>query len=82
MDQPARSVTFAEAGRIGLIEEVNVLYHFEGLLRLLHSLGMTESAPAKQPEAVIITRYHWIPGPVDGFYRYHLEPGQKVAKAR
>lgn len=90
MDHPARSVTgrakrgqyaaFAEAGRIGLIEEAHVAYHFEGLLRLLHNLGMTDSAPAKQREAVIITRYHWVPGPVDGFYRYHVEPGQKVAK--
>lgn len=90
MDQPARSVTgrakrgqyavFAEAGRIGLIEEANVAYHFEGLLRLLHNLGMTDSAPPKKREPVIISRYHWIPGPVDGFYRYHVEPGQAVAK--
>jgi len=90
MDQPARSVTgrakrgqyaaFAEAGRIGLIEEANVAYHFDGLLRLLHNFGMTDKAPAKSREAVIITRYHWIPAPVDGFFRYHIEPGQKVAK--
>lgn len=90
MDQPGRSVTgrarrrqhaaFAEAGRIGLIEEANVAYHLEGLLRLLHHLGMTETAPPKTREAIIITRYHWIPAPVDGFFRYHVEPAQKVAK--
>ncbi|WP_162918283.1 succinylglutamate desuccinylase/aspartoacylase family protein [Taklimakanibacter deserti] len=92
MDQPARSVTgrakrrqfaaFAEAGRIGLIEEPNVAYHLNGLLRLLHHFGMTDSAPAKTREARIITRYHWIPAPVDGFFRYHVEPGQKVAKGQ
>lgn len=92
MDQPARSVTgrakrrqfaaFAEAGRIGLIEEANVAYHLNGLLRLLHHFGMTDNAPAKTREAQIITRYHWIPAPVDGFFRYHIEPGQKVAKGQ
>jgi predicted deacylase len=90
LDQPARSVTgrakrgqlaaFAEAGRIGLIEEANVAFHLDGLLRLLNHLGMTDSAPAKKREPQIITRYHWIPAPVDGFYRYYTEPGQKVAK--
>lgn len=90
LDQPARSVTgrakrrqlaaFAEAGRIGLIEEANVAFHLDGLLRLMKHLGMAGTAPAKSREPVIITRYHWIPAPVDGFYRYHVEPGQKVAK--
>jgi len=89
LDQPARSVTgrakrgqhaaFAEAGRIGLIEEENVAFHLDGLLRLLKHLGMTERAPAKSRQAVIITRYHWIPAPVDGFFRYHIEPGRHVA---
>lgn len=90
LDQPARSITgrakrgqyaaFAEAGRIGLIEEENVAFHLDGLLRLLKHLGMTERAPAKSRQAVVITRYHWIPAPVDGFFRYHIEPGQSVAK--
>jgi len=90
LDQPARSVTgrakrgqyaaFAEAGRIGLIEEENVAFHLDGLLRLLKHLGMTERAPAKSRQAVIITRYHWIPAPVDGFFRYHIEPGRHVSK--
>ncbi len=90
MNEPCRSVSgrakrrqyaaFAEAGRLGLIEEEHVAYHFEGLLRLLKHLGMTDSAPVKSRQAVIITRYHWIPAPVDGFFRYHIEPGWKVAK--
>ena len=90
LDQPARSCTgrarrrqhaaFAEAGRIGLIEEENVAYHFEGVLRVANLLGMIAEAPPKHREPVIIDRYLWIPAPADGIYRYAIEPGQKVGK--
>jgi predicted deacylase len=90
LDKPARSCTgrarrrqhaaFAEAGRIGLIEENNVAYHFEGVLRIAKLLGMIDEAPPKRQEPVIIDRYLWIPAPSDGIYRYAVEPAQKVAK--
>ena len=90
LDRPARSCTgrarldqhaaFAEAGRIGLIEEDNVAYHFDGVLRVAKLLGMIDKAPAKEREAEIIDRYLWIKAPADGFYRYKIEPGDKVAK--
>jgi predicted deacylase len=90
LDQPARSCTgrarrrqyaaFAEAGRTGLIEEANVAYHFEGVVRVANLLGMIDKGPTKRREPVIIDRYLWIPAPVDGIYRYAIEPGQKVAK--
>jgi predicted deacylase len=88
--QPARSCTgraqrrqhaaFAEGGRIGLIEEENVTYHFEGVRRIAKYLGMIEDAAPKRRQPVIIDRYLWIEAPVDGLYRYAVEPAQKVAK--
>jgi hypothetical protein len=71
---------FAEAGRLGIIEEANVTYHLEGVLRVAHMLGMIAAAPPKRREAVIVDRYLWIPAPADAFYRYRVEAGQKVAK--
>src|SRR5262245_26833208 len=75
LDKPARSCTgrarrrqhaaFAEAGRIGLIEERNVSYHFEGVLRIAKLLGMIEEAPPKKLKPVVIDRYLWIPAPSD-----------------
>jgi predicted deacylase len=90
LGKPARSCTgraqrrqhaaFAEGGRIGLIEEDNVAYHFEGIQRIAHYLGIVESAPPKRRQPAIIDRYLWIEAPADGFYRYAVEPAQRVAK--
>ncbi|HXP74141.1 MAG TPA: succinylglutamate desuccinylase/aspartoacylase family protein [Stellaceae bacterium] len=88
--QPARSCTgraqrrqaaaFAEGGRIGLIEEENVAYHVEGVQRIARYLGMIADAAPKRRQPAIIDRYLWIEAPVDGLYRYAVEPAQKVAK--
>ena len=90
LQQPARSCTgraqrrqnaaFAEGGRIGLIEEANVAYHFEGVQRIAHYLGMIAQAPPKRREPAVIDRYLWIEAPVDGLYRYAVEPAQKVTE--
>ncbi|MFL5260059.1 MAG: succinylglutamate desuccinylase/aspartoacylase family protein [Hyphomicrobiales bacterium] len=90
LDQPARSCTgrarrrqhaaFAEAGRIGLIEERNVAFHFEGVMRIANLLGMMEDAPPKRQAPQVITRYLWVPAPADGIYRYAVEPAEKVSK--
>jgi predicted deacylase len=71
---------FAEAGRIGLIEERNVAFHFEGVLRLAAHLGMISSDPPRRREPVVADEYVWIPAPADALYRYRVEAGQKVAK--
>jgi uncharacterized protein len=71
---------FAEAGRVGLIEERNVAFHLEGVLRLAAHLGMIPSAPPRCREPVIADEYVWIPAPTSAFYRYRVEAGQKVAK--
>jgi len=70
---------FSEAGRIGLIEEANVDFHFEGVLRVAKYLGMIESAPPPRREPQIVERYLWLEAPVDGFYRYRVEAGQRVS---
>lgn len=70
---------FAEAGRLGIIEEKNVLFHLEGVLRVAKLLGMIGSAPPKRREAVVVDQYKWITAPIDGFYRYRVEAGEKVA---
>jgi uncharacterized protein len=90
LDQPARSCTgrarrrqhaaFAEAGRIGFIEERNVAFHFAGVMRVANLLGMMEDAPPKRQTAQVITRYLWVPAPADGIYRYAVEPAEKVSK--
>jgi predicted deacylase len=90
LDRPARSCTgraqrrqhaaFAEGGRIGLIEENNVAYHFDGARRIAHYLGMTDEAPPTRRRPAIIGRYLWIEAPVDGIYRYAVEPAQRVTK--
>jgi predicted deacylase len=71
---------FAEAGRLGLIEEDNVIYHVEGVLRIARVLGMIPSAPPKRRQAVLIERYLWLPAPASALYRYRVAPGDKVAK--
>lgn len=88
LDQPARSCTgrarrrqhaaFAEAGRWGLAEEAQTLFHCEGLLRLARHLGMIDAAPPLRRTPAVVARYHWLPAPADGFYRYSVEPGQSV----
>jgi predicted deacylase len=90
LEAPARSCTgrarrrqhaaFAEGGRIGLIEEGNVGYHFEGVQRIAHYLGMVDAAPPRRRQPAIIDRYLWIEAPVDGLYRYAVEPAQAVSK--
>lgn len=75
-----RQAAFAEAGRIGLIEENNVLFHVEGVLRLAHRLGITNTSPLSRREPQLISRYIWIPAPSDGLYRYRVSAGQRVAK--
>ncbi|CAN5517113.1 M14 family metallopeptidase [soil metagenome] len=90
LNEPARSCTgrakrrqhaaFAEAGRWGLAEEAQTLFHYEGLLRLAKHLGMIDEAPPLRRKPAIVTRYHWLPAPADAFYRYSVEPGQRVAK--
>ena len=63
-----------------MAEEDNVAYHFEGIQRIAHYLGIVESAPPKRRQPAIIDRYLWIEAPADGFYRYAVEPAQRVAK--
>jgi predicted deacylase len=71
---------FAEAGRIGLIEERNVIFHLEGVMRLVQQLGMTASAPPRRRAPIIADDYLWVKAPADAFYRYRVEAGQKVGK--
>lgn len=90
LSAPSRSCTgranrrqhaaFSEAGRIGLIEKDNVLFHFEGVLRIAKRLGMIDEAPSKRRAAVVCDRYLWIPAPADALYRYRVRPGDKVGK--
>ncbi len=89
LDQPGRSCTgraryfkhaaFAEAGRIGMIEENNIAFHYEGVQRIAHYLGMITAAPPPRREAQLVDRYLWLAAPVDGFYRYRFEVGQRFA---
>jgi predicted deacylase len=90
LEKPGRSCTgratlrqhaaFSEAGRIGLIEEDNVLFHLEGVLRVAYLLGMVPSAPPRRREPEIIDRYLWLPAPAEAFYRYRVKAGEKVGK--
>lgn len=90
LDAPGRSCTgrarrkqhaaFAEAGRLGLVEEDNVLFHVEGVLRLARLLGMIDDAPAPRRAPVLLDRYLWVPAPEAAFYRYRAKPGDKVSK--
>ncbi|WP_170984330.1 succinylglutamate desuccinylase/aspartoacylase family protein [Rhodoligotrophos defluvii] len=92
LEKPGRSCTgratrrqhaaFAEAGRIGIIEERNVEFHLNGVLRVAQLLGMITSAPPKSRAPVFVDEYLWIPAPHDGFYRYHVNPGQKVEQGQ
>jgi len=70
---------FSEAGRIGIMEEDNIAFHFEGVLRIAKKLGMIDAAPPPRREPVIVSRYLWLPAPADGFYRYRVEAGDRVA---
>lgn len=90
LEAPGRSCTgratrrqhaaFAEAGRIGIIEERNVEFHLNGVLRVAELLGMVDGAPPKARIPVFVDEYLWIKAPCDGFYRYLVNPGQKVEK--
>ena len=63
-----------------MIEERNVAFHLEGVLRLAHQLQMIPSAPPRRRAPVIADDYLWVPAPADAFYRYRVEAGQRVAK--
>lgn len=75
-----RHAAFAEAGRIGLIEEECVRFHFEGVLRIAKHLGMVDTAPEKRRAPFVAERYLWVPAPARGIYRCRMEPGELVAE--
>lgn len=90
IEAPGRSCTgragrrqhaaFSEAGRWGLIEEDNVLFHVEGVLRLAKLLGMIDDAPAPRRAPLLVDRYLWVPAPQAAFYRYRVKPGCNVSR--
>jgi len=71
---------FSEAGRIGIMEEANIEFHYEGVLRIAKYLGMIESAPPPRRAPQIVSRYLWLEAPKSAFYRYRVEAGQRVDK--
>ena len=76
-----QDAAFAEAGRIGLIEERNVEFHLEGVLRLAHQLNMIPSAPPCRREPVIADDYLWVPAPMTRFTVIAWKQAKKSARA-
>jgi predicted deacylase len=93
LDAPGRSVSgrarqrryaaFAEAGGNGLIDEVSVAFHVDGVLRLAGLLGMLEDVPPMPGHAIMeADEYHWVGAEMDGWCRSFVTPGQAVTRGQ
>jgi len=78
-----KHAAFAEAGRNGVIEEHNVSFLRNGVLRIAGLLGMMDLQPPSLGRKPIVAReYVWVRAEVDGWCRYHVEPGEKVVQGQ
>lgn len=89
MDQPGRALTalakvgrngvMSEAGANGIVDELSVRYHMDGVLNLTRYLGMVDGPLAPHVRGQVLCQdYAWVKSPADGFLRVFVEPGQYV----
>ncbi len=73
----------SEAGSNGIIDEVSVRYHVEGVLRIARHLGMTDTAlPDFIRGRVNCSDYIWVPAPETGEFHPMTEPGEAVSRGQ
>ena len=80
--QKGLHAVFAEAGGNGLIDEESVGFHVDGVLRVAQLYGMIESAPPPAAASLIADRYSWRMAESEGWYEFHVLPGEPVAEGQ
>jgi len=89
MQQPGRALSalakvgrhgvMSEAGANGVVDEVSVRFHLDGVLNLLRELGMARVPPIPPQRAQALCHdYIWVECPKQGLFRACVEPGQYV----
>ncbi len=93
LHEPGRSVSgrararryaaFAEAGGNGLIDEVSVGFHVDGVLRLAGLLDLIDDVPSMPGHTIMeADEYHWVGAGMDGWCRYLVAPGEVVTQGQ
>jgi uncharacterized protein len=74
-----RFAIMSEAGSNGIVDEVAVRFHVDGVLNIARALGMLDGGAAQfARERVACSDYIWVETPVDGEFYPEIEPGDRV----
>lgn len=78
-----RTSVMSEAGANGLLDEDDVLFHINGVLRVAAKFGMVEppTDPLKR-ERVLCDEYVWVETPASGQFYAEVEPAMKVKQGQ
>ena len=78
-----RHAAFAEGGSNGLLDDASVVFHIEGVVRVAHLLGITDTSPPRSDRRPTVVRdYHWLTADADGWCRYTVNPGMRVSRGQ
>lgn len=80
-----RYAVFAEAGANGLLDEVSIRFHADGVLNVAAALGMLPDRTIagqgkKTAKPYIADSYHWLQAAAEGWCDYHVEPAESVRR--
>lgn len=91
MNAPGRSCTarssarqlsaFAEAGKNGQLDEEDVQFHVDGVIRLAWKLGILLDDPKLPQQATTpttVTNYDWLTSDFSGWAELHVQPAERV----
>lgn len=70
----------AEAGGCGLLDEESTLILYNGVLNLLHSLGMLDGTGGLRVEPEVFDDFAWLYTKKAGFFYPSVKPGDEVRK--
>jgi predicted deacylase len=72
----------AEAGGCGLVDEISVKRHVDGLTRVLAEVGILDSTQPAPPRPVEIARWVWLRTAKAGWWSAAVTAGQQVSAGR
>ncbi|MEX3968362.1 succinylglutamate desuccinylase/aspartoacylase family protein [Paraburkholderia sp. EG286B] len=78
----SRHAAFAEAGGNGVVDEISVAFHVDGVRRVAHLYAMTDDAPPKARLALVAESYAWIVAKKSGWCEFHVPVGDAVGEGQ
>ncbi len=75
-----KTILLFEGGKSSSFEEEVIQCGFDGTLRVLHSLGMTDKNPKSKQKPVVIAKSSWIRAPYSGMFHLRIKNAEYVTK--